>query len=351
MARSLKSVSAFSIFALKGLDKMAKRELKDSIGFPFTPIPHDFITHKNTDGSTHSHIAFRLFVTLRHFTSIHSDNAFPSFDTLRGLTGMTLNSVAKGLKELEQSGWLSKKKRFGRTTVYTLHTPTENHNSEPRISPTETRSDSPMEKRRPVLRKDVEEQEVHEQEPSNKNQIVAATPQPVRASLTRTPCPRCKASVPVMSSNGVPVAPCLTCNIDALAIQAEDVKSDTARVMGFFKHEFERRFGKPPRVTKGKDFGIMEGIVRDYGRIDTEGFIRLYMASDDEYVRNAGWSVAFFSTRVNALITATAKTQKQSGCEMCKARPGYVIVDGAAKRCACGKLNATSRQEQTTVSA
>lgn len=341
---------------------MAKRELRDSIGFPFTPIPHGFITFKKEDGSTHSHIAFRLFVCLRHFTSIHTNDAFPSYDTLRELTGMTLNSIGKALRELEKSGWLSKKKRFGRSTIYTLLTPespTENHNPETPISSTESRSDSPTEKRRPVLRLSVEKLEPCELEPLNKTQIVAASPQsakPATLKGTRSPCPNCKASVNILESGGVPVAICLTCGIDALLPAPPDLSGDSAKCVEYFKHRFHDRFNEWPRVTKGKDFGIIRGLVADYGKARVQELLRMFVLSDDDHVKSAGYSIAFFSTRINPLLVATAGKFQSLGCAICSSDPmrerlklpaGMVHRNGEIISCVCRKSNGkTDRQIQ-----
>jgi DNA-binding transcriptional regulator YhcF (GntR family) len=51
-------------------------------------------------------------------------NAFPSYDTLSELTGLSRNMISKCLRELESAGWISLRRRFNATTIYTLNFPT-----------------------------------------------------------------------------------------------------------------------------------------------------------------------------------------------------------------------------------
>lgn len=98
---------------------MSKSRLVDRIGC-FTGVPNSFIK----TSAARSCAAFRLFVMLRYFTNSETETAFPSFDKLHDTTGLHRRDIAKGLRELEECGWLSRRKRFGKSTIYTLLDPT-----------------------------------------------------------------------------------------------------------------------------------------------------------------------------------------------------------------------------------
>lgn len=103
---------------------MSQARLKDRLGF-YTAVPDRFI-----EDSTISHEAFRLFVVLRQFTNAKrgDDIAFPSYDTLKERCNIqSFSTIAKKLRELEAKGWIHRKKRFGKSTVYSLVSPTDEH--------------------------------------------------------------------------------------------------------------------------------------------------------------------------------------------------------------------------------
>jgi DNA-binding HxlR family transcriptional regulator len=95
-----------------------RKSLRDKIG-QFTAIPHEFIKRGRTL-SVHSKW---LFVVLRFYTNSHSDRVFPSYAELQSTSGLRREMISKGIKELEEAGWLKRQKRFSRSTVYTLTLP------------------------------------------------------------------------------------------------------------------------------------------------------------------------------------------------------------------------------------
>jgi DNA-binding transcriptional regulator YhcF (GntR family) len=95
------------------------KKLSDLIG-QFTTIPNSFIS-QSVALSTE---AKWLFVVLRYHTNSKTDKAFPSYTTIQSETGFHRKTIAKALKELESSGWLTKQRRFGATTIYALQIPT-----------------------------------------------------------------------------------------------------------------------------------------------------------------------------------------------------------------------------------
>lgn len=92
----------------------------DRIGH-FTVVPNAFI-----DQASFSHEATRLFLVLRRMSNGQDDVpfAFPSYDTIKAKTGIRgYATIAKALRELEEAGWITRQKRFGKSTVYTLCVP------------------------------------------------------------------------------------------------------------------------------------------------------------------------------------------------------------------------------------
>ena len=129
----------------------------ERIGY-FATIPLNFIN--DTEVSDRAH---RLYVILRSYTSPDRDAmVFPGYETLRARCGWSnYRYVAQALRELETAGWIERKKRFGKSTMYSLNAtpvlPTGVGMTDVPVLPTGVA---------PVLHPLVEEQE-----PENKNQI------------------------------------------------------------------------------------------------------------------------------------------------------------------------------------
>jgi hypothetical protein len=90
----------------------------------FTPIPKTFI-EQSRGLSFH---ARWLFVVLSYYRNRESGKAFPSYDTIHELTGMRREMIARSIQQLESGGWLTRRKRFSSSTLYTLnfHAPSTN---------------------------------------------------------------------------------------------------------------------------------------------------------------------------------------------------------------------------------
>jgi len=129
----------------------------DRIGY-FATIPLTFINDAEVSDRAH-----RLYVILRSYTSPDRDAmVFPGYETLRARCGWSnYRYVAQALRELETAGWIERKKRFGKSTMYSLNAtpvlPTGVGMTDVPVLPTGVA---------PVLHPLVEEQE-----PENKNQI------------------------------------------------------------------------------------------------------------------------------------------------------------------------------------
>lgn len=66
-----------------------------------------------------------VFVALVFHVNDHKDDliVFPSYDRLQAFTGLRRAAIAKALKDLEKRGWLTRCKRFGKSTKYELCSP------------------------------------------------------------------------------------------------------------------------------------------------------------------------------------------------------------------------------------
>lgn len=81
----------------------------------FAMIPHSFIKEAK---KLKVHTRW-LYVALVFYRNTKRGIAFPSYDTIRELTGLRGEMIAKGLTELEQSGWIKpRKRRFAQSNVY-----------------------------------------------------------------------------------------------------------------------------------------------------------------------------------------------------------------------------------------
>jgi DNA-binding transcriptional MocR family regulator len=92
----------------------------------FTAVPNAFIEQsQNLSGSSRW-----LFVLLRFRTHQQRECAWPSYDQLRSLTGWGTATITKAIKELEEHGWLERRKRFGKSVVYVLKRPSSSETEE-----------------------------------------------------------------------------------------------------------------------------------------------------------------------------------------------------------------------------
>lgn len=82
----------------------------------FSAIPNEFI---DAAGDL-SDQARWLFVLLRRYTNGQTGKAFPSYKVIQAHTGWTPKTIAKAVRELEETGWLIREKALGDVTHYIL---------------------------------------------------------------------------------------------------------------------------------------------------------------------------------------------------------------------------------------
>jgi hypothetical protein len=97
-----------------------KPQLKRS--YAFTILPSEFIRDARL-----THEAFRVYAVLcMHAPGGANENTtvFPDYERIKELTGIRHNhTIATRMRELEDAGWLERRKRFGASTIYTLTIP------------------------------------------------------------------------------------------------------------------------------------------------------------------------------------------------------------------------------------
>lgn len=245
---------------------------------------------------------------------------FESVEHIAAGCRLEKKTVLQCLRDLMQANFIKKIKRPGRTSEYTLIDKSEwkldrLNSRERRVTytnqhPTLAMQPNPISTPSPIpISTPPTQPNQHPTKNTHEDihsKIVPASPP--TAPLGRVNCPKCKRSVPIMISAGHQVAPCLKCNIDVFAQQVEtpETNPDTAKCIGFYRHRYVDLFGEEPRITKGKDWGIISGLVTTYGKVKVQRFIAAYFQSGDEKVVAAGYSIAFFSTRINSLIVAAS---------------------------------------------
>lgn len=92
-------------------------ELVDDVQ-PFTMLQNAFL-----EDAALSANAFRVFIILKSYTSGRAKTkmAFPSYATLKVRCNIGANAtLARAIRELETAKWITRTKRFGRSSLYTL---------------------------------------------------------------------------------------------------------------------------------------------------------------------------------------------------------------------------------------
>lgn len=135
-------------------DAASPATLVDKIGH-FVAVPQAFV-----DDHRLSNASVRLFVLLRSYTNGRTPDVavFPSYDTILARLGWGSNStIADALSDLIEHGWVSRRRRFGKSSRYTLNaSPTKSVGLN--ASPTESVG-TRYEKRRTDPTESVEEQD------------------------------------------------------------------------------------------------------------------------------------------------------------------------------------------------
>lgn len=83
----------------------------------FTIAPLHMLDHEQ---SGLSHVAVRLYLAIRSFTSPQKMEAFPSRERLAKMLGVSTRTVTSAIKELQDGGWLGVEHRFNTSNLYTL---------------------------------------------------------------------------------------------------------------------------------------------------------------------------------------------------------------------------------------
>lgn len=147
--------------------------LVDKIGH-FVAIPQAFV-----DDHRLSNAAVRLFVLLRSYTNGRTPDVavFPSYDTILARLGWGSNTtIAAALDDLIKHGWVSRRRRFGKSSRYTLNaSPTKSVGLS--ASPTESVG-TRYEKCRTDPTESVEEQDPPEQDPPPTTPVRVKTKMP-----------------------------------------------------------------------------------------------------------------------------------------------------------------------------
>lgn len=71
-------------------------------------------------------------------------------------------------------------------------------------------------------------------------------------------------------------------------------------LISIYKQGYERRFHEPPVVLKS-DGPLLKNLVKQFGAVKVEQRLRAFMAWDDQFVVDSGFSLRMLHTRWNAL--------------------------------------------------
>ncbi len=71
-------------------------------------------------------------------------------------------------------------------------------------------------------------------------------------------------------------------------------------LISIYRQAYERRFGEPPVILKS-DGPLLRNLCQQFGAIKVEQRLRAFMAWDDQFVIDSGFSLRMLHTRWNAL--------------------------------------------------
>jgi hypothetical protein len=86
---------------------------------------------------------------------------------------------------------------------------------------------------------------------------------------------------------------------------------------------FLNRFGEKPNVVPGKDKNLLGTLIQRHGLEKILDYLKQYIASDDEFITKAGWTIGVFQTRLNTFLA-----RKRDGPQLSpKTQGNAAIID------------------------
>lgn len=79
-------------------------------------------------------------------------------------------------------------------------------------------------------------------------------------------------------------------------------------LIGLYRQAYERKFHEPPVILKS-DGPLLRGLVKQFGAVKVEQRLLAFMAWDDQFVVDSGYSLKILHTRWNALAAKCVQAQ------------------------------------------
>lgn len=81
------------------------------------------------------------------------------------------------------------------------------------------------------------------------------------------------------------------------------------KLIGIYKQAYEQKFHEPPVILKS-DGPILRNLVKQFGAVKVEHRLRAFMAWDDQFVIDSGYSLRMLHTRWNALAARSVQENR-----------------------------------------
>lgn len=94
-------------------------------------------------------------------------------------------------------------------------------------------------------------------------------------------------------------------------------------LIGIYKQAYERKFHEPPVILKS-DGPILRNLVKQFGAVKVEQRLRAFMAWDDQFVIDSGFSLRMLHTRWNALAAKCVQQPERSSVPSVEATAAYL---------------------------
>lgn len=91
----------------------------------------------------------------------------------------------------------------------------------------------------------------------------------------------------------------------------------THNLIKFYCFEFEKRFGRRPRIS-AEESGILSVLIKDYSDEDLRLIISRYLELDDKFLKDCGYALKFLPMKINRVLIEMSDKKPQKSSDLTK---------------------------------